>query len=299
MHEDSDAQENAGSIVADSTGADTAGDEEEDSTAAEGQHEQAASGPSAHVPSPCPVRVVACGLVLSPFPAHGTHAVPAPFPFAAAGAHDHDPDPSHVAVAAADAKASPSPCVVRDDLSPSSRAPCLVHVGEAESLAVGSGIAAVLVHASVVPDLCLTVRVLCPYLAIRVPCPTTRALCRARVLYQAHVPCQTTRVCQTAPALVYQTIREPSLVPFAAAVRYAPSLVHEDASQEDLGGDGVAVGGVKQVVAVVDEPCAWSAWHQGLVALFPCRYQQMKAEDRAWYLCWVVGTFFRHDPHRA
>ena len=287
-HEDSGAQENADSIVAeDSTGADTAGDEE-DSPAAEGQHEQAASGPSVLVPSPCPARVVACGLAPFPFPAHGTHAVPAPFPFAAAGAHDPDPDPdpSHVAAAAADAKASPSPGVVRDDLSPSSRAPCLVpvhvRVGEAEILAVGSGVGAALVHAGVVPDLCLTVRVLCPYLAIRVLCPTTRALCRARVLYQAHVPCQTTRVCQTAPALVYQTIREPSPVPFAAAARYAPSLVHEDASQEDLGGDGVAVGGVKEeVVVVVDGPCAWD-----LVALFPCRYQQTKAEeDRAWYLC--------------
>ena len=250
-HEDSDAQENADSIVAeDSTGADTAEDDEEDSPDAEGQHEQAASGPSARVPSPCPARVVACGLAPFPFPAHGTHAAPAPFPFAVAGAHDPDPGPSHVAAAAADAKASPSPGVVRDDLSPSSRAPCLVpvhvHVGEAEILAVGSGIAAALVHAGVVPDLCLTVRVLCP---------TTRALCRARVLYQAHVPCQTTRVCQTAPALVYQTIREPSLVPFAAAAQYAPSLVHEHASQEDPGEDDVAVGGVKEeAVVVVDEP---------------------------------------------
>lgn len=290
--EDSDAQENADSIVADSTDADT-GDEEEDSTAAEG-HVQAASGPSpsALVPSPCPVRV-ACGLAPFPSPAHGTHAAPAPF---AAGAHD--PDPSHVADDATTTSPSPG---VPGDLSPSSRAPCLVHVhaGEAESLAVGSGIAVALVHACVAPALCLTIRVLCPCLVIRVPCPTTRAPYRARVLCRAHVPCQTTRVCQTAPAPV---IREPYPVPFAAAAaQYAPSLVHEHASQEDLGGDGVAVGGVKEavVVVVVDEPdrgaCAWQD-----LALSLCRYQQTKAEDRAWYPCWVVvGTSFRHDPHRA
>jgi hypothetical protein len=246
-HEDStaaDAQEHADSIVADSTGADTG---DEDSTAAEGRHEdveQAGSGPSPSVlvPSPCPVRV-GCGLAPFPSPAHGTHAAPVPF---AAGAHDHDP--SRVA---ADVKAPPSPGV------PDALSPCLVHghAGEAESLAVESGIAA-LVHARVAPDLCPTIRVLCPCLAIRVlclairvlcqairvPCPTTRVLCRARVLCQAHVPCQ------TAPAPVY-------LVPFAAA-QYAPSLVHEHASQEDLDGDGVAVGGVKAKEAVVDEPCA-------------------------------------------